>query len=201
VSRRPRREAGPFAMLPVDVLTSKAVRTLPHLAHRVLVALAAQFVGRNNGSLTLPRPTARAYGIGDSHGLAAALRELEDRGLVVRTRPGTRIPPRSAMYAVTWRGIDEPLSHDRHDAKPNPIPRHSYSAWTPSIDHPHWTAIRRAARWRVPTSPSGASPHEGLEISGASPHRGVPAPVAHLHHSHISGAGAALSRQRRRKAA
>jgi hypothetical protein len=130
--RRKRLETGPFAMLPVDVLTSPAVRTLPHIAHRVLVALAAQFFGRNNGSLTLTRRTAKSYGIGSPLTLAASLGELEARGLIFRTRPGSRIPPRSAMYAIAWKGVDEALVHDAHDATPNPIARHTYGAWVPS---------------------------------------------------------------------
>lgn len=178
-------------MVPVDVLTSAAVRTLPNVAHRVLVALAAQYHGCNNGSLTLTRRTAREYGIGDTHALAAALRELEERGLVIRTRPGSRLPPRSAMYALTWRQVDDPLRHDPHDARPTLKPAHAYGAWQPSKSGLHWTTKRRATRWRVPTSASGASPLSRSEMSGASPLKTADLRVARAHSSHISGVGAA----------
>lgn len=159
----------PFAHLPVEVLTSPAVRTLPHAAHRVLVALAAQYGGTNNGSLTLTRRTAREYGICDPHVLHDALAELEARGLVIRTRPGTRLPPRAAMYALGWRRIDEPRWPDPHDATPTLRAPDAWRSWTPARDSPHWTASRRAPRWRVPTSAGGASPLAEPEMGGASP--------------------------------
>ena len=84
-----------FAMLPDEVLTSDACRTLPHPPFRVLVALAAQYWGRHNGSLTITRSTASKYGIGDTHPLRDGLRELEARGLIICTRPGTRSAPTS----------------------------------------------------------------------------------------------------------
>jgi hypothetical protein len=200
--KRAKPLVGPFAQLPVDVLTSAAVRTLPHIAHRVLVALTAQYHGGRNGSLTLTRRTARDYGIGDAHALGASLRELEDRGLIVRTRPGSRLPPRSAMYAISWRPIDAPLPYDSHDALPTVKESNSYGAWTTAETSPHWTTRRRAARWRVPTSPSGAYPLREAEMGGACPPRTPDLRVARTHTSHISGVGPSqLMRQRRRKAA
>ena len=42
---------GRFARIPLDVLESRAVKTLPHAAFRVMVLLAAQYTGYNNGAL------------------------------------------------------------------------------------------------------------------------------------------------------
>ena len=159
-----------FAMLPVQVLVSDAARTLPHVAHRVLVALAAEYHGTSNGSLSLTRRTARDYGVANAHALGAALRELEARGLIRQTRPGTRIPPRSAFYALEWRRIDEPLVHDPHDAMPTLSPANRWTNWRASKSYPHWTTPRRSARWPKATSMSGARPHQNEEIGDARPH-------------------------------
>jgi hypothetical protein len=195
---RRRSKVGAFAMLPVDVLTSPAVRTLPHVAHRVLVALAAQYTGANNGSLSLTRKSARAFGLSDHHTLYAALRELEVRGLSVQTRPGTRLPPRSALFAITWRGIDEPLSHDWHDVRPNPIPGHGYSKWNPERGEPHWTTERRATRWRAAPQRGAHGPLVEADMRGAWPLKDPSARGAHDTTSHISPPAA---RSRRRGAA
>lgn len=178
-------------MLPVDVLVSAAGRTLPHVAHRVLVALAAQYTGRANGSLTMTQRTAREYGVRDPHALYWALDELEARGLIVRTRPGTRVPPKSAMYAVCWRQIDEPMAHDPHHARSTLSPSHAYSTWVPSQQAPYWSTQRlgRESRWRVPSTLNGASPHEEPLISGASPVKEPISPVARPACSDISGQG------------
>src|SRR5882724_7752117 len=61
VSRRhpKRRMRGKFfAAIPVEVLTSVACRTLPAYAVRVLLAVAAQYRGNNNGDLALTFATA-----------------------------------------------------------------------------------------------------------------------------------------------
>src|SRR5690606_29953608 len=118
MARRRVHETGPFAMLPDEVLRSDACRTLPHPAYRVLVMVAAQYYGQNNGSLTLTRRTAAEYGVGNPHTLDASFRELEARGLIQRTRPGSRLPPRAAMYAISWRPINDPKPNDPHDTRP-----------------------------------------------------------------------------------
>jgi len=178
-----------FAMLPVEVLESVACRTLPHVAHRVMVALAAQYSGKNNGSLSLTRRTATNYGIANTHTLAASLRELEARGLILQTRPGTRIPPRSAFYAVTWRIIDPAVARDAHDVNATLKPPDDWRKWTTDKRRAHWTVKRRAARWRKATRESGARPLGQSKMSGARPRIGTDSSVAHGHGSYILGVG------------
>lgn len=180
-----------FAKLPVAVLTSDACCTLPHVARSVLVALAAQYNGARNGSLSLTRRTAREFGIANTHALGAALRELEVRGLIRQTRPGSRVPPRSAFYALGWLKIDEPLRHDPHDAKPTTRAADTWREWKAITNRPHWTAARRISRWRVATSSSGARPQGKVQMGGARPPKSDDFPVAQGHYSYISGRGAA----------
>lgn len=93
MSRRSRatRTEGPFALVPCDVLTCDAVRTLPNVALRVLVALSAQYHGARNGSLTLTRSTAKAFGIARTSSSKSSTCRRPTRGFcaALATRPFT----------------------------------------------------------------------------------------------------------------
>jgi hypothetical protein len=181
----------PFAMIPTDVLLSPAWRTLPHAARTVLTVLAAQYSGRYNGSVTLTQRTAREYGITTPRTLYAALRELVARGLVVQTRPGTRLPPRSAMYALGWRPIDDPLGHDPHHARPTLAPPDEWRGWTASVNHPHWAAARRAPRWRRGTRMTDDAVLTHADMTDHAVLTAANSPGPRGTHSHISGRGSA----------
>lgn len=88
------------------VLEHVAVRTLSHAAFRVLVLLAAQYHGCNNGALAVTACQATASGIASRNTLYAALRDLEARGLIAMTYPASRVPPRPTMWAITWESVD-----------------------------------------------------------------------------------------------
>ena len=127
--RHPRRKknAGRFAMLPVTVLNTDAVITLSHAAHRVMVLLAAEYNGGNNGALGITANQAIARGIGSDHTLYRALRTLEKHGLIERTYPASRVPPRPTMYLLTWLSVD-----DTNYSRKTRIPTHIYRQWKPS---------------------------------------------------------------------
>lgn len=107
--RNPKRKITPgrFAMVPRAVLHHQAVTTLNHAAFRVLVLLAGEFNGHNNGAVGLTAGQAEANGIGSKHTFYRSLRELESRGLIETTFPASRVPPRPTMYALTWLPVDQ----------------------------------------------------------------------------------------------
>ena len=95
-------------MLPLCVLISPAFKTLPVGHQRVLWLLAAQYDGTNNGDLTLTRKQAAHYGLNNERHRSLGLRELERRGLIVKTRPGgvrngSKVP---TLWALAWRSIE-----------------------------------------------------------------------------------------------
>jgi DNA-binding HxlR family transcriptional regulator len=109
VSRRDpkrNRKSGRFAKLPLTVLGHEAVISLTHAQFRVLVLMAAQFNGYNNGALGLSKTQAEKQNITNKT-LYKALRILEERGLIERTYPASRVPPRPTMYALTWTPLDD----------------------------------------------------------------------------------------------
>ncbi len=113
-----------FAMLPLDLLTHKSVTTLDHATHRVLVLLASQYHGHNNGAVGLSARQASQLGIKSDNTFYRALKELQLRGLILLTAPASRVPPRPAMFALTWQSIDDT--------------QYSKSTNTPSLDYQEW---------------------------------------------------------------
>ncbi len=126
-ARHPRRKtgAGRFAKLPLTVLDQAAVINLHHAAFRVLVLMAAQFTGYNNGALGLSKSQAAKQNISNKT-LYKALATLEARGLIEQTYPASRVPPRPTMYALTWISID-----DTEWSRSTRIPTHTYRDWQP----------------------------------------------------------------------
>lgn len=124
VNAKGRKIRGRFAHLPRDAMEHPAVATLSHAQFRVLVLMAGQYNGKNNGALGLTAKQAAQQGIGSQRTFYKALRELEHRGLIERTFPASRIPPRPTMYAITWRNIDE-----TEYTTPRNIPSNQYRQW------------------------------------------------------------------------
>ena len=102
-----RRSKRRFAYLPVDVLDSRAVKTLGHAAFRVLALMAAQFQGFNNGALGVTAKQAAENGIRSDTTFYRALRALQAHNLIEATYPSSRKPPRPAMFALTWVALDD----------------------------------------------------------------------------------------------
>jgi hypothetical protein len=102
------RQGERFSLIPDDVLRSTAWGTLAGMPAKVLVVLAAQFNGYNNGRLTLPLSAARIYGIRSNDTLNRALHELRELGLIELTEQGGLPPYGCSRYALCWRDINCP---------------------------------------------------------------------------------------------
>jgi hypothetical protein len=125
---RKRRITGEhFAALPVELLTSDAVCTLPAYAFRVLVAFAAEYRGGNNGDLSLTWKTAQPYGITCKGLLVASISMLLERSLLIKTRQGGKKPLGPCLYALTWRPVDE--LRPKIEMGPTVIASHEWAKW------------------------------------------------------------------------
>jgi hypothetical protein len=100
-----RREAGQYTGLPHAVQDSANFRMLSGSAEKVLLAIARQYNGHNNGDLCATYQFMRQRGIRSPDTLSSAIRELRHYGLVELTRQGGRHAP--SLYALTWRAVDE----------------------------------------------------------------------------------------------
>lgn len=103
------RHSGGFAGIPRVVLETKDFLGASLSAKTLLLCLACQYRGGNNGDLSLPHGLAKQWGVGSKSTLVKALRELEAANLILRTREGRFLNPGGccALYALTWEPIDE----------------------------------------------------------------------------------------------
>lgn len=100
-----RRSTAPFLNIPKEVLRSEAYLSLGGWQVKLLVDIASQFNGKNNGDLTAAWTLMKERGWNSQGTLNKALKDLREAGLIQETRSGGR--HRCTLYAVTWRGIDE----------------------------------------------------------------------------------------------
>ena len=95
-----------FVRIPVEVMESAAWRWLPDFAKVVVVGLAGQFTGYNNGGLEFTEQQASEVGI-SKNPLYTGLRLAVHAGLVNRTMPARRQSGKGipAKYALTWEKL------------------------------------------------------------------------------------------------
>jgi hypothetical protein len=100
-----RRIVGRFLALPYDVLRSPAYRDLGHPARSLLLDIAIQFCGDNNGKLVACRKYLTPLGWTSNDTVTRALRDLKAAGLLIETRMGMK-PNRAAWFALGWKALD-----------------------------------------------------------------------------------------------
>lgn len=96
---------GRFLALPHSVLDSEAFIGLGAPAVRLLLDIARQYSGRNNGQLLCAASIMAKRGWTSNDTLTRARRELEAAGFIQQTRP-PMMPRRAAWYGITWRPLD-----------------------------------------------------------------------------------------------
>lgn len=106
------REPGGFVALPWSVLNSDAFQGLTHKSKSLLLELARQYVGDNNGRLLLSTRYLKTRGWNSADVISRAKQELLESRLVFETFKGFR-PNKASWYALTWNSLD---SHPDYDA-------------------------------------------------------------------------------------
>lgn len=99
-----RRSSETFVRLPHPMIQSPAFYALSGAAVKMLLFLASQYNGRNNGDLSATKAMVRAVGVCTTSKLGDLLTQLEKAGFIVQTRHGNR--KLCNLYALTWYGID-----------------------------------------------------------------------------------------------
>jgi hypothetical protein len=99
------RDGNRFVLLPHVVLDAPAFIGLSGSAVQLLIDMTRQFNGNNNGRILACLSVLSRRGWTSNATLTRARRELEDAGLILQTRTGTR-PNRATWYALTWLALD-----------------------------------------------------------------------------------------------
>jgi len=100
------RDAGGFIALPWQVVDSPAYQDLSPYGKALLIDIARQYTGSNNGALRCGRAYMQPRGWTSMDMLTKAKRELLEAGLLYETVKGAR-PNKASWYALTWLSLDK----------------------------------------------------------------------------------------------
>ena len=145
--KRPSRIDGPFVALPHSVLKSSGFRSISHTARSLLIDIAVQYTGYNNGALVACESHVQPLGWNSKDTITRNLRVLEEVGLLIKTRQGGI--NRTSLYALAFHNLDR---DDRHD--------------------PGMAITFSRLRSRYKTYGAAPSPCDGVAASQTGPSRG-----------------------------
>jgi hypothetical protein len=105
------RVGEPFVALPYSVLNSKKFTALSAHAVKLLIDVAAQYRGDNNGDLSTAWKLMQPRGWRSEETLHRAKLELVEAGFLFETRKGHR-PNVCSLFALTWAALDDATKFD-----------------------------------------------------------------------------------------
>ena len=103
---RDKRDGKRFVLLPQVVLESPGYRLASHPAKAMLIDIAMQYSGHNNGKLTACAKYLGPLGWTSNGTVLRAVHELQACGLLIETRKGAR-PNKAAWFALSWLDLDQ----------------------------------------------------------------------------------------------
>lgn len=104
-----RRKDGRFMGIPHIVLDHPDYIGLSTKSKALLIEIAYQYNGKNNGDMSVALTVLKKRGWKRNATISDAVNELLNAGLIVRTRVGQFQNPysRCALYALSWQPINE----------------------------------------------------------------------------------------------
>jgi hypothetical protein len=111
-----KRDGGGFVAMPWSVLDSPGYLDLSHPARSLLMELARQYDGRNNGRLLTSAKHLKTRGWNSSAVITRAKRELLKANLIHELVMGHR-PNKASWYALTWQKLDHNKGYDAGTAE------------------------------------------------------------------------------------
>jgi hypothetical protein len=139
------RDGQSFALIPWAVLDCPAYRTLSMHARALLLEMARQYVGHNNGSLLCSRKYMGERGWNSVDMLSKAKAELLAAGFLHETVKGQR-PNKASWYAATWLALDRLKGYDAGATET--FKRSAYRA--PTVAVAKATRDQIFEKWRAP---------------------------------------------------
>ena len=127
-ANKDKQDGGGFLRLPLSVLESRAYLDASKQARALLIDLAMQYKGNNNGDLCVAWKLMHPRGWRSEATLMKAKCELLELGLIVETRKGGR-PNKATLYAVTWCDLDD--CGGKLEMTPRSFPRGAYKLRNP----------------------------------------------------------------------
>ena len=136
MAKRSNKNSRKFAGIPVVVMESPDYIALGPNAIRLLIEMAGQYNGFNNGDLSPSYTLMNPRGFKSKGTLTKAIRELTDAHLIILTRQGGRNNTAS-LYALTWEPIHD-LPKKRLELGPTRTPTRKFelerlNGWTEAL--------------------------------------------------------------------
>ncbi|NBW13577.1 MAG: hypothetical protein EBR82_36785 [Caulobacteraceae bacterium] len=122
-----KRTVGHFVMLPNTVLRSPGYRALSHTARSLLVDIAMQYKGGNNGALVACEKYLRPLGWKSKDVISRSVKELLEKGLLIKTRQGGLNSP--SLFALSFHNLDRDNRHEPGMAVAFPKLRGNYKSY------------------------------------------------------------------------
>lgn len=177
------REPGRYIALTTSVLTSQAYINLSHTAKALLIEVAMQRAGGDNGRLLLSMRHLATRGWRSADVVTRAKRELIDAGLIYQTVQGHR-PNKASWFAVTWYSLDKIPGYDAGAVEG--FRRGMYATFQPSKPAPtrqalfdKWRGHGATGQKRVTPKIGMLTPSHGIEGATIAPSHGIESkPVA-----------------------
>ena len=134
-----KRDGDRYIALPHVVIDSPSYRQLGYAARALLIDIARQYTGSNNGRLVACTKYLKPMGWTSNDTITRAVGELKNAGLLIETRMGMR-PNRAAWFALGWYTLDASDGMDI-DAKHYRTGQYKIAALIPTIGVSHaWIA-------------------------------------------------------------
>jgi hypothetical protein len=157
-------KARPFLSLDRDMLNSAEWISLPPRAVKLLIDLASQYNGSNNGDLSASWRLMKARGWSSPCTLAAALRDLIGGNWLELTRQGG-LHAGPHLYALTFRKIDE--CKRKLEVQPTIVPSHAWRKTNCPVQKAKQAATEPVPRPRLIGGWEGPSDTEPVSLEAA----------------------------------
>ena len=140
MARSKHKQKASYAGIPRVVMECPDYINLNGSAVKLLIEMACQFKGGNNGDLCPAWTLMKERGFSSKSTLSKAIQELLAAEMIILTRQGQFIRNKAGLYALTWEPINECLgkhldeSPTRTSSRNFPIERQQ--GWPRKLDRP-----------------------------------------------------------------
>ncbi|WP_086922422.1 hypothetical protein [Variovorax sp. JS1663] len=166
------RDGSSFLLLPHVVLESPAYRRVSVYARALLMDIAMQLKGSNNGWLLCSTTHMKPLGWTSQSTLHKSKTELLDVGLIFETVKGQR-PNKPSRYAVTWLALDRLPGFDQGALESFVRSAYRKGDAAPPMPDPKPTREQLFEKWRPENKNASLSPPHGLENPSIGPPHGL----------------------------
>lgn len=160
-----------FIGIPHWVALHPSFRDASHRARALLLDVALQYNGRNNGRLTVCAKAMKPLGWNSNDALYKAKNELLALGLLIETRRGAK-PSKAAWYALSWRALDVVDGLDMNPRSYVTLGAQKIESRGPDM---------------VANTTKGRPPHGGVEKAKTAPPHGVSGASSTPPHGAVEG--------------